>query len=207
MSIYASQSGPTTVMSSWGIIDEHDDTGHVDPVAAAGHAATVDLDAYMKKVDHEADLEAVSQDMHLFDQTLGNHENVLQQTTEILQNSNDTTLAQQTVQASSLEPLQGDNKILATNLQVLEGDTPDNGIPAGLFFTKGSVSESLLMLEDARIVLAPSATAAYRFGAMDGQVSSDRARFDGIDMYSGLGRLARLGPAHPEPGPDPRQRH
>ncbi len=186
MSIYASQSGPTTVMSSWGIIDEHDDTGHVDPVVAAGHASTVDLDAYMKKVDHEADLEAVSEDMHLFDEKLGNHENVIQQTTEILQNSNDTTLAQLTVQASSLEPLQGDNKILATNLQVLEGDTPDNGVPAGLFFTKGSVSESLLMLEDARVILAPSATAAYRFGAMDGQVSNDRARYDGIDMYSGL---------------------
>ena len=188
MSLYSTAAGVVTLSSSWGVFDTHNDGGHVsDPDVVV---VDQDLAAYATVVSLTAATTSITTNaasIGTINTSIADLDNAVGEVQQILEHSDTTQLAHATLEANVLVPFSASNTVIASNLQVIEGaSAPANGTPSGLFFTKGAVSESLNLLEDARVVMEPTATSLYRFGAVDAQTGADRDTHDGLHLYTAV---------------------
>ena len=188
MSLYSTAAGVVTLSSSWGVFDTHNDGGHVsDPDVVV---VDQDLAAYATVVSLTAATTSITTNaasIGTINTSIADLDNAVGEVQQILEHSDTTKLAHATLEANVLVPFSASNTVIASNLQVIEGaSAPANGTPSGLLFTKGAVSESLNLLEDARVVMEPTATSLYRFGAVDAQTGADRDTHDGLHLYTSV---------------------
>ena len=88
-----------------------------------------------------------------------------------------------------------DHFLAVDNLRVVAVDNPapTDNVPAGLFFTSGTFSENLRLIDDARVDLVASfddpaendnstLRSSLSFGAVDGQTGADRVQHDKVEL-------------------------
>ena len=118
--------------------------------------------------------------LEVVEQKADEHKSILKDSTEDKIEAHDIVAARL---STDLITGTGDAIVRVKNLFVEEGEVED-GLN-GLVFAKGYCTESLNLMDDARIVLAPDERSAYRFGAKNGETDEDRDLYDGLHMYSG----------------------
>ena len=75
----------------------------------------------------------------------------------------------------------------------VDNPAPTDNVPAGLFFTTGTFSEKLSLVDDARVDLVASfddpaendnstLRSSLSFGAVDGQAGADRVQHDKVEL-------------------------